>query len=79
MDRLGARALDRVDQFLDDQVALGGGTGAEQKRLVGTMDEGRVATPNSSHARMILTAISPRLAIRIFENMKRRVTLALRA
>ncbi len=43
VDRLGARALDRLDQLLDVEVALGGRPGAEQVGLVGALDVERVA------------------------------------
>jgi len=41
--RLGAGALDRVEQLLDVQVALAGRTGAEQVGLVGVLHVNRVA------------------------------------
>ena len=43
MHRLGAGALDHLEQLVDHQIALGGGAGPEQERLVGARDVGRVA------------------------------------
>jgi len=43
MNRLGPGALDRLQQLVDLQVALGRGPGAEQERLVGALDVDRVA------------------------------------
>jgi hypothetical protein len=43
MDRLCARVLRDLDDLLDDEVALRGGAGPQQVRLVGAARVGRVA------------------------------------
>ena len=43
MDRLGAGLLGDLEDLVDDEIALGGRSGAEQVRLVGALDVGGVA------------------------------------
>jgi len=86
MHRVGARLVAHLDDLLDLEVALRRRAGADQVGLVGARDVQRVAvdvavdgddaTPSSSSARAIRTAISPRLAIRTLENMQVRRLLA---
>ena len=76
---LGAGALDRLEQLVDRSGSSRGGARAEQVGLVGALHVQRVAVelgvdgdgrdPELLEARMTRTAISPRLAIRTFENM----------
>ena len=82
VDGLGAGALDHLEQLVDVQVGLGRRPGAEQVGLGRALDvlarrgrprsrPRRTAMPSSSSARITRTAISPRLATRTLENMRR--------
>ena len=80
MDRVGAMPPRGVDDLVDAQIAFRRRRGPEvrglirhpdgQRSAVGIGVNGDAAIPASRSARMMRTAISPRLATRTFRNMK---------